>query len=67
MLVLALAALAAQAVRRRSDRRFEAVLERLDGDDAAGGLDRAERALQRASLAGSGRVVVELAADEARD
>jgi hypothetical protein len=58
---LALAVLAAQAVRRRSDRRFEAVLERLDGDDAAGVLDRAEPALQRASLAGSGTVVVELA------
>ena len=37
------------------------------GDDAAGLLERAEHALERASLAGSGTVVVEMAADEARD
>jgi GGDEF domain-containing protein len=43
------------------------ISELASGDDAAGLLDRAERALERASRAGSGTVVVELAADEARD
>jgi diguanylate cyclase (GGDEF)-like protein len=43
------------------------ISELAPGDDAAGLLDRAERALERASGAGSGTVVVEMAADEARD
>jgi diguanylate cyclase (GGDEF)-like protein len=43
------------------------ISELASDDDAAGLLDRAERALERAIRAGSGTVVVELAADEARD
>jgi diguanylate cyclase (GGDEF)-like protein len=43
------------------------ISELAPGDNAAGLLDRAERALERASRAGSGTVVVEMAADEARD
>jgi GGDEF domain-containing protein len=43
------------------------ITELAAGDDASELLDRAERALERATRAGSGTVVVEMAADEARD
>ena len=43
------------------------ITELAPGDDAAGLLDRAEHALERAGEAGSGTVVVETVADDARD
>jgi GGDEF domain-containing protein len=63
VLALALALLAWQAMRRRSDRRFEAVLERLD--EHLGGISRSlERVVERAeSVRARGVAALELAVD----